>query len=277
MGLAQIGTLRPVATLGGATPHDLQAPGASALEQLVRVDLVPPAKEMRFGIIVRRAENREALLGFIDGRPAFELFEPPLGLFGGRPLHIPPWHASTLHPFRFAQTAHNRLVAFRRSTTTWTPKTIPFGFLIALLGGWVIAAALVGPLFNFGFFNDTTWQFSAKQWETQLIPGIVAVVGGLMLMTPSHGGGALGALLAFAAGAWLIVCPILYPLWSSGTIQPYGSQGMQALRWIGHFYGPGALIIYFAGYALGLFSRRTVVQDTQVGEPQTQRTVSPGT
>jgi hypothetical protein len=172
---------------------------------------------------------------------------------------------------------HNRLVAFRRSTTTWTPKTIPFGFLIALLGGWVIAAALVGPLFNFGFFNDTSWQFSTKQWETQLIPGIVAVVGGLMLMTPSRGFGALGALLAFAAGAWLIVCPILYPLWSSGTIEPYGSQGMQALRWIGHFYGPGALIIYFAGYALGLFSRRTVVQDTQISEPQTQRTVSPGT
>ena len=99
-------------------------------------------------------------------------------------------------------------MAFRRSTA-WTPKAIPFGFLIALLGGWVIAAALVGPLFNFGFFNDATWQFSAKQWETQLIPGIVAVVGGLMLMKPSRGGGALGALLAFAAGAWLIVCPIL--------------------------------------------------------------------
>src|SRR6266487_1143897 len=208
---------------------------------------------MRFGIIVRRAENREALLGFIDGRPAFELFELTLGLFGGRPLHIPAWHASTLHPFGIARTAHNRLVAFRRSTITWTPKTIPFGFLIALLGGWVIAAALVGPLFNFGFFNDTTWQFSTKQWETQLIPGIVAVVGGFMLMTPSRGGGALGA--------------ILYPLWSSGTIQPYGSEGMKALRWIGHFYGPGGLILYFGGYAHGLFSRRTVVQDTEVAEP----------
>ena len=52
---------------------------------------------------------------------------------------------------------------------------------------------------------------------------------------------------------------------------------MQALRWIGYFYGPGALIIYFAGYALGIFSRRTVVQDTQVSESQTQGTVSPGT
>jgi hypothetical protein len=25
--------------------------------------------------------------------------------------------------------------------------------------------------FNFGFFNDTSWNFSTKQWETQLIPG----------------------------------------------------------------------------------------------------------
>ncbi len=163
----------------------------------------------------------------------------------------------------------------RQRSTTWTPKAVPFGFLIALLGAWVIAAALVGPLFNFGFFNDTTWQFSTRQWEMQLIPGIVAVIGGLMLMMPSRGGGALGALLAFAAGAWLIVGPILYPLWASGTIHPYGSQGMQSLRWIGHFYGAGGLILYFAGYSLGLFSRRTVVQDTQVSEPQTQRTVSP--
>src|SRR5207237_10615303 len=97
-------------------------------------------------------------------------------------------------------------MALRRSTA-WTPKAIPFGFLIALLGGWVIAAALVGPLFNFGFFNDTSWQFTAKQWETQLIPGIVAVVGGFMLMTPSRGGGTRRALLAFAPVRGLIVRP----------------------------------------------------------------------
>src|SRR6266536_3038323 len=123
------------------------------------------------------------------------------------------------YPFRFRKTAHNRNMALRRSTV-WTPRAIPFGLLIALLGAWVIAAALVGPMFNFGFFNDTSWQFSAKQWETELIPGIVAVIGGLMLMMPSRGGGALGALLAFAAGGWLIVSPILYPLWASGTIHP---------------------------------------------------------
>jgi len=47
---------------------------------------------------------------------------------------------------------------------------------------------------------------------------------------------------------------------------------MKALRWIGHFYGPGGLILFCAGYAYGLFARRTVVQDTEVAaEPQRQR------
>jgi hypothetical protein len=170
-------------------------------------------------------------------------------------------------------------MAFRRTgstaaTTRWTPKAIPFGLLIALLGAWVIVAALIGPIFNFGFFNDDTWNFSAKQWELQLIPGAVAVLGGLLLMTPSRGSGSFGAFLAFLAGAWLVVGPVVYPLWSSGDVHTFGSEGMKTLRWIGHFFGPGGLILYFSGYAHGLFSRRTVVQETQVAEPQTQRTVT---
>jgi hypothetical protein len=168
-------------------------------------------------------------------------------------------------------------MAFRRAGTTraWTPKAIPFGLLIAALGAWVVVAALIGPAFNFGFFNDNSWDFSTKQWELQLIPGAVAFVGGFLLMTPSRASGSFGALLAFAAGAWLVVSPILYPLWSSGEIKTFGSEEMKALRWVGHFYGPGGLILYFSGYAHGLFSRRTVVQDTTVGEPTTQRTVTP--
>jgi hypothetical protein len=162
------------------------------------------------------------------------------------------------------------------TTRAWTPKAVPFGLLIALLGGWVIAAALVGPLFNFGFFNDKTWDFSREQWVLQLIPGIVAVIGGLMLMTPSSGSGALGALLAFLAGGWLVVGPVVYPLWTSGTVHTFGTEGMRTLRWVGHFYGPGGLILYFSGYGHGLLSRRTVVQDTVAEPPSaTTRTVAP--
>jgi hypothetical protein len=149
--------------------------------------------------------------------------------------------------------------------------------LILLLGAWVIVAALIGPMFNFGFFNDDTWNFSTKQWELQLIPGIVAVIGGLLLMTPSAGSGSFGALLAFLAGAWLIIGPVVYPLWAAGHVHTFGTENMKTLRWIGHFYGPGGLILYFAGYGHGLLSRRTVVQDTVTESPPaaTTRTVAP--
>src|ERR687886_2523057 len=173
------------------------------------------------------------------------------------------------------------MALFRRTPTTraWTPKAIPFGLLIALLGAWVIVAALIGPMFNFGFFNDHSWNWSTKQWELQLIPGAVAVLGGLLLMAPSAGSGSLGALLAFAAGGWLVVSPVLYPLWSSGNVHTFGTEGMKALRWIGHFYGPGGLILYFSGVGHGLLSRRTVIQDTVTESPAppptTTRTVAP--
>jgi hypothetical protein len=174
--------------------------------------------------------------------------------------------------------AFGRRTGTTTTTTRWTPKAIPFGLLILLLGAWVIVAALIGPIFNFGFFNDDTWNFSTKQWELQLIPGIVAVVGGLLLMTPSAGSGTFGALLALLAGAWLVVGPVVYPLWSSGDVHTFGSEGMKTLRWIGHFFGPGGLILYFSGYAHGLLSRRTVVQDTVTEQPPaaaTTRTVAP--
>ena len=171
-------------------------------------------------------------------------------------------------------------MAFRRKTSTtsaWTPRALPFGLLITLIGAWVIVAALIGPSFNFGFFSDKSWEWSTKQWELQLIPGMVAVIGGLLLMTPSRGTGSLGALLAFLAGGWLIVCPVLYPIWASGTANTFGSDSMKALRWVGHFYAPGGFLLYFAGYAHGLFARRTVVQDTTAPEAATtqQRTATP--
>lgn len=170
-------------------------------------------------------------------------------------------------------------MAFRRRTPrtrAWTPRAVPFGLLIALIGAWVIVAALIGPSFNFGFFNDKSWDFSTKQWELQLIPGAVAVAGGFLLMTPSRTTGSLGVLLAFAAGGWLIVGPVIYPIWSSDTVKTFGSESMQALRWVGHFYAPGGFILYFAGYAHGLFARRPVVQETTAAEPTTtQRTVTP--
>src|SRR3954463_7102827 len=111
-------------------------------------------------------------------------------------------------------------MAVTRRSRTWTPKAIPFGVLVLLLGAWAFAVPLVGPYFNFGFSSDEAWQFSKQQWELQLIPGIVAVIGGFMLMTPARGWGHMGALLAFLAGAWLITGWAFYPVWANGQIHP---------------------------------------------------------
>jgi hypothetical protein len=151
-------------------------------------------------------------------------------------------------------------------TRVWTPKAIPIGLLIALLGAWAFFVPLLGGYFNFGFASSHTWQFSAHQWELQLAPGLAAFVGGLMMMTPG-GLGRLGGLLALVAGAWLVVGPSFYPIFSSGTVQPYGSEWMRALRWIGHFYAVGGLILYFAGWGHGLFARPAVVHEEPLAPP----------
>jgi hypothetical protein len=147
-----------------------------------------------------------------------------------------------------------------RRTRAWTPKAIPFGFLILALGVWAFFAPLVGPYFGYGFSSHEAWHFSGSQWELQLAPGAVAALGGFMLMTPARGWGRLGALLAFVGGAWLIVGWAFYPVWTSSQFQPYGSDFWRALRWLGQLLGPGALILLFTGWTQGLFMRRTIVE-----------------
>jgi hypothetical protein len=80
--------------------------------------------------------------------------------------------------------------------------------------------------------------------------------------------------LSRCAGAWLIVGPSLYPLWSEPDIEPIGgSETTVALMWIGYCYGTGALIVFRAGLYEGLLARRqrratTHVEDTTaVDEP----------
>jgi hypothetical protein len=163
-----------------------------------------------------------------------------------------------------------------RRTRAWTPKAIPFGFLILALGAWAFFGPLVGPYFHFGFSSHKAWHFSGSQWELQLAPGAIAALGGFMLMTPARGWGRLGALLAFLGGTWLIVGWAFYPVWSANEFHPYGSAFWRGLRWLALLLGPGGLILLFTGYTQGLFMRRTIVEQapaepvasTQVTTPE---------
>ena len=151
----------------------------------------------------------------------------------------------------------------------WTPAAIPVGVLLMALGAWAFIVPLVGPYFNFGFFTDSTWTFSARHWELLLLPGLAIALGGLVMTMPSAGLGWLGGLLAAAGGAWLLVGPSLFPLWTSTdhvAVDVPHNQTMTALLWIGYFYGTGALTVWLAGFGKGLVSRRTIVEDDTVIE-----------
>jgi hypothetical protein len=155
----------------------------------------------------------------------------------------------------FAEETTKEKAMLVQPRTDWMRNTAPLGFLVGLLGAWVFFVPLVGPYFDFGFDTDETWVFSDTHWTLSLVPGLVALAGGLLLMLPGSNR-RLGVLLALAAGGWLVIGPSLLPLWESGELGPVGgSEGKQALLWIAYFYGAGALAILLAGLSLGLAQR----------------------
>src|SRR5438105_9736424 len=147
-----------------------------------------------------------------------------------------------------------------RRSRSWTPKAIPFGMLVLVLGVWALFAPLVGGYFGYGFYSDSTWHVPGRWWELHFAGGLAAAAGGFMLMTPARGWGRLGALLAFLGASWLIVGWAFYPVWANGAIQPYGSAFGRGLRWLGQLLGPGGLVLLFTGVTNGLFMRRTIVE-----------------
>jgi hypothetical protein len=162
-----------------------------------------------------------------------------------------------------------------RRARSWTPKAIPFGTLILLLGLWAIFAPLVGGYFGFGFYTPATWHFPTKWWELHFAGGLAAAAGGFMLMTPARGWGALGRLLAFLGGAWLVSGWAFYPVWATGTIEPYGSELVRGLRWLGQLVGAGGMILLFTGVASGLFMRRTIVEQAPPAPLETAQVTVP--
>lgn len=150
----------------------------------------------------------------------------------------------------------DRVVRTRRG---WTPAVLPIALALMLLGAWAIFAPLTGPYFGYGFDTHTTWLASGRQWQLDIGPGIVAFVGGFLMLIPLRAPAWLAGLIAAIGGIWLLIGPSLYPLWAS-PIGPFGSTDMRMFKWIGFFYGTGALIVYLSGFAQGMLSRRIYVE-----------------
>src|SRR5919201_800899 len=150
------------------------------------------------------------------------------------------------------------------------------GFLILLLGLWGGLIPFVGPYFNYAMHSDQTWHWFSDRFWLEVLPAIVAVLGGLILMGGARRASvSLGGLLALAAGIWFIVGPQVSTLWNHGAIDVGPAIAKhnftRMLEWIGFFYGTGALLTMFSSYALGFMAALPIVDERVVG-----RTVAAG-
>jgi hypothetical protein len=145
------------------------------------------------------------------------------------------------------------------------------GALIAVLGAWGALIPFIGPSFNYAIGPNDAWHWTTGRLWLSVIPGVVAFIGGLILMTSARRPTAsLGALMGVLAGAWFVVGPTVSELWNHGVSQagtPHGATGVRVLEQLGWFSALGALILYFGATALGRLSIRSV-RDIELAEAE---------
>jgi hypothetical protein len=134
------------------------------------------------------------------------------------------------------------------------------GVLVVVLGIWGALIPFVGPYFHYSFASNASWHFTASRVWLDVVPGVVAVLGGLMLLSGSRRtSGLLGGWLAVAAGAWFAIGPSVSVLWHGNDRPigaPTGSHTRQALELLGYFQGLGVLIAALAAFAMGRYYSR---------------------
>ena len=135
------------------------------------------------------------------------------------------------------------------------------GFLVILLGVWGAVVPFVGPQFDFAYNADQGSAWSATRGWLEVLPGIVAVIGGLLLVRSQNRATAmLGGWLSVVAGAWFVVGRVMATTLTIGEIgRPVaGTDTKAAWLELTYFYGLGALIVFLGAIALGRLSVRSV-------------------
>ncbi|OBB59890.1 hypothetical protein A5757_12490 [Mycobacterium sp. 852013-51886_SCH5428379] len=134
------------------------------------------------------------------------------------------------------------------------------GFLLILLGLWGALVPFVGPYFDFAFTPDSPWAWTTGRGWLEVLPGVVTIIGGILLLTSRNRATAmLGGWLTVAAGAWFVIGRALAgPLNLGNAGSPVATAETKRV-WLEltYFYGLGALIIFLGAVAVGRLSIRS--------------------
>ncbi len=144
------------------------------------------------------------------------------------------------------------------------------GFLLILLGVWGALIPFVGPYFDFAFSPDRAWAWSEARGWLQVLPGAVAVAGGVLLVISRNRATAmLGGWLGVLAGAWFVVGRESAAVLGIGEVgAPVAATDTKALVLeLAYFYGLGALVVFLGAAALGRISIRSVRDVEHVDSP----------
>jgi hypothetical protein len=147
------------------------------------------------------------------------------------------------------------------------PRTtgLASGFAIVILGLWGALIPFVGPYFHYAFGNYDTWHFTTNRLWLDIVPGALAVIGGLLLLrSATRKGGLIGGWMAVVAGGWFAIGPTVSLLWHSAGSpigRPVGGSVQRMLELLGYFYGLGFVIGALAAFAMGRFVSRPRVAE----------------
>ena len=148
------------------------------------------------------------------------------------------------------------------------------GLVILVAGIWGGLIPFVGPYWHWTLGPDHAWTWSNARLYLDVLPGIAAALGGLILLGAGPRlGGRFGALLALAGGVWFAVGPDVSRLWHAGGAQgaAHGRSLARTLEYVTFHTGLGVLITSFAAFALpGALAgrrRRAVAAEEAAAEP----------
>lgn len=129
------------------------------------------------------------------------------------------------------------------------------GLLVALLGIWGGIIPFVGPYFNYAYTPDKAWTYTTGRLWLEILPGVGALLGGLLIMAARSRHVALfGAVLSIASGAWFVLGNVFAPLWTAAApagVPASTGTAMRALEQVGFFYGLGIVIVLIAAAVAG--------------------------
>ncbi len=138
------------------------------------------------------------------------------------------------------------------------------GFALVLLGAWGGLAPFFGPYFHLGFAPDKTWHYDMGRLYLVVLPGVVALLAGLIVMaTKSHWLAGISGLLAALAGLWFVLGRAVMLYIGTSATHSYTASVATPIATSARgiiltdlllFTGLGVLIVFFGALASGRVS-----------------------